>query len=79
MKNAWTHVEVIQTTDLPALINHIADVMDSSVGMPETVALLAKQHDIHQRQELLVFYYLYELLKQVEEIKEHRFVIQSNH
>ncbi len=72
MKNAWSHIEVLQTTDLPALINHIADVLESTLSMPDIIEPLVKGNDIHQRQEVLVFYYLNGLMKHVEEIREHR-------
>jgi hypothetical protein len=73
MRNAWQHVEVLQTTDLPALITHIADVMEATLSMPEIIEPLLKQHDIHQRQEVLVFYYLNGLIKHIEDISELRF------
>lgn len=72
MRNAWQHVEVLQTTDLPALINHIADVLEATSAMPEIIEPLLKQNDIHQRQEVLVFYYLNGLIKNLGEISELR-------
>lgn len=74
MKNAWSHIEVLQTTDLPALIHHIADVLECTLSMPEVIEPLVKGSDIHQRQEVLVFYYMNGLMKHVEEIREHRYV-----
>eukprot|EP01038_Epipyxis_sp_PR26KG_P007382 gene7382-10056_t len=74
MKNAWVHVEVLQTTDLPALINHIADVLEAALETPSLFENLIRQGDIHQRQEILVFYYLNGLLKHMDEIREHRFM-----
>lgn len=72
MRNAWQHVEVLQTTDLPALINHIADVLEATTAMPEIIEPLLKQNDIHQRQEVLVFYYLNGLIRNLGEISELR-------
>ena len=72
MKNAWSHIEVLQTTDLPALVHHIADVLESILSMPDMIEPLVKGNDIHQRQEVLVFYYMNGLMKHVEEIREHR-------
>jgi len=31
--------------------------------------------DLHQRQEVLVYYYLYGMLRQVDEIKEYRYAM----
>lgn len=72
MRNAWQHVEVLQTTDIPALITHIGDVLEATLTMPEVIEPLLKQQDIHQRQEVLVFYYLNGLIKHLDEISELR-------
>ncbi len=72
MRNAWLHVEVLQTTDLPALINHIADVLEAALELPRVIDALVKQGDLHQRQEVLVFYYLFGVIKHIEDIGEHR-------
>ncbi len=72
MRNAWLHVEVLQTTDLPALMNHIADVFEAALELPKVIETLVKQGDLHQRQEVLVFYYLFGVLKHIEDIGEHR-------
>ena len=34
---------------------------------------MCPEGDLHQRQEVLVYYYLYGMLRQVDEIKEYRF------
>jgi hypothetical protein len=73
MKNAWQHVEVLQTTDLPALIQHIASVLEAALSMPEVIGPLAKRNDLHQRQEVLVFHYLNGLFRHIEDIREHRY------
>lgn len=77
MRNAWLHVEVLQTTDLPALMNHIADVFEAALELPKVIEALVKQGDLHQRQEVLVFYYLFGVLKHIEDIGEHRLVVQQ--
>lgn len=74
MRNAWLHVEVLQTTDLPALIAHIADVFEAALDMPQVMEELVRQDDLHQRQEVMVFYYLYGVIKHIEDIGEHRSV-----
>jgi len=71
-KNAWEHVEVLQTTDLPCLIIHIADTLQGALESFDIIYRLMQEGDLHQRQEVLVYYYLYGMLRQVEEIKEHR-------
>lgn len=34
LKNAWMHVEALQTTDLPLLITHVAAVLAAAVATP---------------------------------------------
>lgn len=71
-KNAWQHVEVLQTSDLPALVNHIADVLDAALEEPQIIEDLTKKGDLHTRQEVLVFYYLHDICKHSEDIREER-------
>jgi hypothetical protein len=71
-RNAWQHVEVLQTTDLPALVNHIGDTLQASLDLPEVMDALGAAGDLHQRQEVLVFYYLLGLMKHIEDIGESR-------
>ena len=65
-------MEVLQTTDLPALITHIADTLQAALEMPEVMEALGAAGDLHQRQEVLVFYYLLDLMRHMEEIGESR-------
>lgn len=71
-RNAWQHVEVLQTTDLPLLLNHIADTFQATLDLPNIVNALIATGDIHQRQEVLVFYYLFGLMKHIEDLGESR-------
>lgn len=72
MRNAWQHVEVLQTTDLPALVHHIADVLTAANDMPDIIDSYIRQGDLHQRQELMVFHYMNGLFGHIEDIREHR-------
>lgn len=72
LRNAWLHVEVIQTTDLTALLNHIVNVIDAANDLPIVMGTLVAQGDLHQRQEVLVFYYVSGLIRHIEEIGENR-------
>mmetsp|Transcript_4239 Transcript_4239/g.6950 ORF Transcript_4239/g.6950 Transcript_4239/m.6950 type:complete len:315 (+) Transcript_4239:78-1022(+) len=72
-RNAWQHVEVLQTTDLPALLNHIAETLRAAVDSTPALTLsLAEAGDLHQRQEVLVFYYLDGIMKHVDAVREER-------
>jgi hypothetical protein len=72
LRNAWQHVEVLQTTDLPALVNHIADVLVAANQMPDMIDSYIREGDLHQRQEMMVFHYMNGLFGHIEDIKEHR-------
>jgi hypothetical protein len=72
LKNAWCHVEALQTSDLIGLVNHIADVIEGALENPEMLKTHCKIGDLHQRQEIMVFYYLYDVMRQIEEISESR-------
>lgn len=72
LRNAWSHVEVLQTTDLAALVNYIADVLLYMSESPEVVENFVRSGDIHQRQEVVIFYYLADLFKRIEDVGESR-------
>ena len=72
LKNAWMHVEAIQTTDLPTLLTHIADTLDGALDVDEDLMSHCAAGDVHQRQEMMVFHYLYCIMRQLEQIKESR-------
>lgn len=72
LKNAWQHIEVMQTTDLPAVINHISDVLDFCLHQPRFMEEILRGNDAYQRQELLVIQYLHDILRNVEDLREGR-------
>jgi hypothetical protein len=72
LRNAWLHVEALQTSDLPGLMHHIADVLEGAMECPAIMEDLVRAGDLHQRQEVMVFYYLRGVLRHVEEITEGR-------
>ena len=72
LKNAWLHIEALQTTDLTALINHIADTLENALEAPDVLAERCTGPEFHQLQDVLVFYYLHSILKHVEDIEERR-------
>eukprot|EP00640_Fibrocapsa_japonica_P003611 CAMPEP_0113935416 /NCGR_PEP_ID=MMETSP1339-20121228/2567_1 /TAXON_ID=94617 /ORGANISM="Fibrocapsa japonica" /LENGTH=304 /DNA_ID=CAMNT_0000937563 /DNA_START=183 /DNA_END=1097 /DNA_ORIENTATION=+ /assembly_acc=CAM_ASM_000762 len=72
LRNAWRHVEAIQTTDLPLLINYIGDVMEDAVRNPTRLESFQKAGELEKRQEVVVIYYLASLMTQVDEVSEDR-------
>eukprot|EP00638_Chattonella_subsalsa_P001083 CAMPEP_0117753926 /NCGR_PEP_ID=MMETSP0947-20121206/12530_1 /TAXON_ID=44440 /ORGANISM="Chattonella subsalsa, Strain CCMP2191" /LENGTH=291 /DNA_ID=CAMNT_0005572929 /DNA_START=239 /DNA_END=1114 /DNA_ORIENTATION=- len=72
LRNAWRHIEALQTTDVPLLINYIGDVFEDSIQYPEILERHAKTEDLFLRQEIIVIYYLNGLMSQIEEMSEDR-------
>ncbi|OQS00783.1 hypothetical protein ACHHYP_02700 [Achlya hypogyna] len=68
LKNAWLHVEALQTTDLPLLVEYIATVLTFCHEEPE----FFKSKDLEDSQEVIVLYYLQGLFKRLEDIGESR-------
>ena len=82
LRNAWNHVEALQTTDLPALIQYISDILETSLEYPDISEKNAKSEDLGNRQEILIFYYLLGLMRHIDDIHEERyytvFIINTN-
>ena len=74
LRNAWNHVEAIQTTDVHALITHVADVVQDAIHHPLIIEEYIKEGDLHQRQEILIFYYLACIFRHIDAIREERYV-----
>jgi hypothetical protein len=75
LRNAWLHVEALQTSDLPGLIHHIADVLEGALETPVITDAMIHAGDLHQRQEIMVFYYMRGVLRHLGDITEGRLVI----
>lgn len=72
LRNAWNHVEAVQTTDIQALINHIGDVLDFGVSNEDYVLQCHEKGDLAMRQEIMVYYYLIAVLNRLDELHEDR-------
>ena len=72
LRNAWNHVEAIQTTDLYALMIHVAEVLQSSLNHADIMEGYCNKEDLHQRQEVLIYWYLNCILIHVDNIHEDR-------
>ena len=72
LRNAWAHVEALQTTEVPIMCSHIAEVLRGISNHAQLVQQQARAGDLHQRQEVLVYYYLADILTHLEEIREDR-------
>ena len=80
LRNAWQHVEAVQTTDLPVLIHYIASVLgeaadaDAGSGGRARVARLSAANDLHERQEVMVLHYLRGLCTRADDLNGLRFM-----
>jgi hypothetical protein len=68
LRNAWTHSEALQTTELSGLINYICDVIETVRDYPTQMNLIFHAEDVSQYQEVLVFSYLVMILGNLERI-----------
>mmetsp|Transcript_2818 Transcript_2818/g.2810 ORF Transcript_2818/g.2810 Transcript_2818/m.2810 type:complete len:308 (-) Transcript_2818:59-982(-) len=72
LRNAWNHVEAVQTTDIQALVNHIADVLDYGLINEDYITQSYDKGDLAMRQEVMVYYYLIAILNRLDELHEDR-------
>jgi hypothetical protein len=54
LRNAWSHIEALQTTELASLIIHIGNVIVASMENPKIISDIAVSGELHQRQEIMV-------------------------
>ncbi|GMI47387.1 hypothetical protein TrCOL_g3648 [Triparma columacea] len=72
LKNAWSHVEAIQTTDLPLLIDYCSQVVKFGVENKEFVSTKVEDNSLCERQEVVVMHYIMDLMNRVDDIGEDR-------
>lgn len=72
LRNAWNHVEAVQTTDIQALIHHIGDVLDYALQHPDYIQQCDEKGDLAMRQEVVVFSYLIAVLNRLDDLHEDR-------
>lgn len=70
LRNAWSHVESLQTTDMSLLLNYMGDVILFASEHPAELREYCDAGDIHQRQEVLVFYYIFSVMQNIETLHE---------
>ncbi|CAN0073809.1 unnamed protein product, partial [Phaeothamnion confervicola] len=79
LRHVWSHPEAMQTTDLPLLLHHIADVLGDAAPIPaaddagaERLERLATAGQLADMQESVCMFYLQEALANLEEMGEER-------
>jgi hypothetical protein len=78
LRNAWKHVEALQTTDVPALIDYIAEIAEGALRYPTIMETYCRNGDFHLRQEVIVFEYLGALISNLEALGDSRYHICKN-
>lgn len=74
LRNAWQHVEAVQTTDVQTLVHYIGDVLQHSAADPAFTIRCIEKGDVHLRQEVMVFHYIVALMRQLPHLQEDRVV-----
>ena len=77
LKNAWTHVEALQTTDLTALLHHVADVFEFALVENGTVDIIISKYNFQFLQEIICYSYLKNIFEFINELGESRQVGRS--
>ncbi|CAM9383463.1 unnamed protein product [Chrysoparadoxa australica] len=72
MNNAWSHVEALQITDLPLMVEHVTDILAEAAQDTDRMASLHALGDLSERQEVLCLHYLLRFLSQLDELSEDR-------
>ena len=74
LRNAWQHVEAVQTTDVQTLVHLIGDVLEHALREREFILMCIDKGDLHLRQEVLIFYYIVALMRQLDYLQQDRYM-----
>jgi hypothetical protein len=76
LRNAWQHVEAVQTTDIQTLVHFVGDVLEHSLQAAGRDFVLGclDRGDLHQRQEVLIFSYIVAVMRQLDFLQQDRCV-----
>ena len=70
LRNAWSHAEAVQTSDLSTLIHYIGDILDSHLDFPQQMEAVFRSPEVGNRQEMLVFRYISAIIRNIESVPE---------
>jgi hypothetical protein len=70
LRNAWTHSEALQTTDMSGLMDYICDVLDTANDFPTQMSSIFHSPAAPQHQEVMVFYYLSTIFSNLDKVAE---------
>jgi hypothetical protein len=72
LRNAWSHVEAIQTTDIPLLLSYCEDVLTFANDNKEFVERRVVDKTLCDRQEVVCVSYVRGLLCRIDDVGEDR-------
>ena len=72
LRNAWKHIEALQTTDVLLLVSHISDVLSQDATDSARIESFHAVGDLGDRQEVLVIHYLHGIVTNVDDVGEGR-------
>ncbi len=72
LHSSWLHIEGIQTTDLPFLIEHISEVLSYAIENTAIIIALESESNLLRSQEIQVLLYIGLIVRQLESIREER-------
>jgi hypothetical protein len=72
LRNAWNHIEALQTTDVILLVSHIGEVLSEDAQDVARIETFHAIGDLSDRQEVMVLHYLYGIVANVDEVGEER-------
>eukprot|EP00752_Nemacystus_decipiens_P009609 g8586.t1 len=72
LRNAWSHIEALQTTDIPLLVEYLTGVLRDAAENPGIVASMSERGDLGGRQEVVCLSYLRGLVSRMGDYEEGR-------
>lgn len=70
--HCWSHVEVVQTTELLPLVEYIAATLRDALSTEEALAKLIADPMLAQKQEVMCLLYVGRVLQHIEALREER-------
>ncbi|CAM9948471.1 unnamed protein product [Scytosiphon promiscuus] len=70
LRNAWTHIEALQTTDIPLLVDYVTGVLKDAVEHPAIIEDMWRRGDLAGRQEVVCLSYLRGLVSRLSDHEE---------
>ncbi|CAN0069416.1 unnamed protein product, partial [Sphacelaria rigidula] len=70
LRNAWSHIEALQTTDIPLLVQYITGVINEAAQDPGRIEEMNHRGDLGDRQEVVCLSYLRGMVSRLGDYEE---------